>query len=48
MLRNTLRITCRKTYITYDDGKTNHYFLLMVFGMKSEEAYRLANKEEWF
>lgn len=47
MLRDMIRITCRKTDITYTgDGKTNQYFLLRVFGMKSEEAYKLAYKEE--
>ncbi len=38
-IRDTLRITSKGTDITYTgDGECNHYFLLMVQGMKSDEA----------
>jgi len=44
-IRDILRITSKGIDITYeDDGECNHYFLLMVFGMKEKDACKCAYK----
>jgi len=46
MLRDDLKIIINKVDITFTgDGKANHYFLLMVCGLKPKEAYSIAYKE---
>lgn len=45
-IRDTLKIKAKGVDITYHgDGQCNHYYLLMVFGMKSDEAYKVAYRK---
>ena len=43
-VRDIITIKNKNVNITFNgDGIASHYFLLMVYGMKSEEAYEMAS-----